>query len=544
MSRAETMLRRLPAHLEAARPGKMLFEVTAGLARDLDVLAAQLAAIRRAHRLGEADELPDLYALAALHGIRPGELDTLTMRFGRAASLLGAVRTAVGRPAALAAAEALLALWGLDAAAPRLAAFAEVPSPDLSGADGAAALDRLGTAVTTALRYTARMEAARTRIQRICARHAAGNGTVAAVLEGAASALDLDLGPLEHSADYFMHAAFARDRLSLTPPPLPPLTPNGQPRILGPLAPSAEVLGLIENPLRRVGTDPVARASGELFQLIRRGFERALLRVLVTGMGETVPLTFTPMLVNRDEGRGVGFAGAVPPGSVLEMDEDGRVKLDGVDVTSFAFGFQGATFADASAPDPAHDAAYDGAGTIFVEGVPPGALDRGFLFPHAGESMTMPGVAVGVTRLAFFTGDAYFAGGDDLTPVPVTPRPFQGVFDQSVAAPDPGADRPKSALVALSWIEHEAYKIRLVIPPRFRAFDADPDATELRRRLAGALDRFRPAGIALEIGFIDDAWTLGEGVLGDPDSSALAALTGGLALSPAPLEPVLAGGVP
>ena len=39
MSRAFALLDRLPAHLEATRPGKLLGDVTAALARDLDVLA-------------------------------------------------------------------------------------------------------------------------------------------------------------------------------------------------------------------------------------------------------------------------------------------------------------------------------------------------------------------------------------------------------------------------------------------------------------------------------------------------------------------------
>src|SRR5262249_27621961 len=153
-------------------------------------------------------------------------------------------------------------------------------------------------------------------------------------------ALDLDLGPIEHSPDRFMHAAFARDRLRLGSPPLPPAT---------------EVLGLIENPLRRTGTSAVERRSGERFDLVRRGFERALLQVRVTGTGETAPHTLGPMLVNRDKGHGVGFTGTVPQGSVLVFDEGGRVILDGADVTALAFSFEGAVFADADAPNHVHD---------------------------------------------------------------------------------------------------------------------------------------------------------------------------------------------
>src|SRR4029079_4010714 len=135
--------------------------------------------------------------------------------------------------------------------------------------------------------------------------------------------------------------------------------------------------------------------------LVRRGFERALLQVRITGMGEATPLTFGPLLVNRDEGHGVGFDGTVPSNSVLVFDESGRVTLDGTDVTSFAYAFRGATFADAAAPDTAHDATFDDLDVPYVQATPEGALDREFVFPHAGESIPMPGVAIGVTRFAY-----------------------------------------------------------------------------------------------------------------------------------------------
>jgi hypothetical protein len=203
-------------------------------------------------------------------------------------------------------------------------------------------------------------------------------------------------------------------------------------------------------------------------------------------------------------------------------------------MTSFAFAFQGATFADADAPDAEHDAVFDTA--AFAVATPAGALDRDFVFPHSGGSIPMPGVAIGVTRFAYFAGEAYFAAGDGATVVPVTPRPFQGVYDASVYNAAPGSDPPKSARVALSWIEHEAYKIRLMVPPRFLQFEDDPEAPELRRRLAQAVNRFRPAGVALEIGFIDEHWVLGEGTLGEAGGSAMAALTAGMMLWPTPAD--------
>ena len=82
--RAQNILRRLPAHLDLAREGKQIAEVTTALAQDLDTLSVVLARIRRAHRLLDADELRDLLRIAALHHIIPAEFAILFTRFAAA----------------------------------------------------------------------------------------------------------------------------------------------------------------------------------------------------------------------------------------------------------------------------------------------------------------------------------------------------------------------------------------------------------------------------------------------------------------------------
>ena len=67
MGRADSILGRFPAHFEALKPGKVLRSAVGALARDLDVQAAELAAIRRSHRLFDADVLSDLLLIAARH---------------------------------------------------------------------------------------------------------------------------------------------------------------------------------------------------------------------------------------------------------------------------------------------------------------------------------------------------------------------------------------------------------------------------------------------------------------------------------------------
>src|SRR5262249_14577180 len=127
---------------------------------------------------------------------------------------------------------------------------------------------------------------------------------------------------LFHSRDLFWHATFVRDRWPLLP---------GAP-------PATEALGLEENPRRRERYQNEECEDGQLFTVIRRGFGRELLQAEVLGV---LDRTVGPMVVNRDEGRGVGFASAVPDGKSLVFREDGRALLDGSDVTSLAYSWQG-----------------------------------------------------------------------------------------------------------------------------------------------------------------------------------------------------------
>jgi hypothetical protein len=147
MGRADSILGRFPAHFEALKPGKVLRSAVAALARDLDVQAAELAAIRRSHRVSDADVLSDLLLIAARHGIMASSLELLTMRFERARSLLKNLVAAADAAARDEAAARLLALWSLEGGEPKLALFAdrnEDGSPvELTGEAGRTA-DRRG----------------------------------------------------------------------------------------------------------------------------------------------------------------------------------------------------------------------------------------------------------------------------------------------------------------------------------------------------------------------------------------------------------------
>jgi hypothetical protein len=104
--------------------------------------------------------------------------------------------------------------------------------------------------------------------------------------------------------------------------------------------------------------------------------------------------------------------------------------------------------------------------------------------------------------------------------------------DGAVFAALPSEAPPTAAELALSWLEHEAYSVRVLIPKRFA--DLDSDEEHVNEHVRTALERFRPAGVKLEVAYLDDRWTLGEGVITGPTGDPNARLLGGTALWPQP----------
>lgn len=639
--RALTVLSRFPAHLDAARAGKQLFVVSNAVSLGLDDLSASLAGIRRAHRLGHADAITDIRLHGGLHRIGIDEFAPLERRLERLQEVAHDLKTAIDASDTAArdtSAELLCDLLGVLGPSPRLALFAPVVPPTIPPTppplpDLAAGATALLAAVSALTDFEGKREAVRARVRTLCDIHVHGNGTVAALLEAAASALDLEIdvdradsfkeelrpkvtiaqtgapgttryayvvvarslsknvdrqsaaaatttgngvlsvtdsnvvtwtlppdardflvfrvangadpttvglltptalpgnttsfrdtgqvatggGTIDpevddaffHSTDRFWHAAFVRQRVSVRPD----------------ASATDDIIGMEENPVRREPPDPppggappndVPRMHAELFDVYRRGFGRSLLQIHVTGIGSR---TIGPMLVNRDEGRGIGFVGKVSDGELLIFDEAGHVTLSGADVTADAFTWKGACFA-ANDDDPAapHDFVFDGPGVtddarraVFAVATPFDALDGSFAFPTAGDPLTVPGVGVGRTRYAFFVQEAHFSAVNDsvtpAVPIPLSPRTHAGFFDGAVFAPPPEADQQPAAKVALSWLEHEAYALRILLPRRYEQYDiaGEPTMSDLVRR---ALERHRPAGVDVRVEYVDDRWIL------------------------------------
>ncbi len=541
MGRASTILGRFPAHFEAARPGKLLGAVVAALARDIDVQAAQLAGIRRAHRVREADTVGDLLRIGALHGIRAGEMDVLFLRLALAAERIEALEDAeaADRPARIAD---LLALWPLDLPEEPLVPFtpaadldAPAPTPE-EAAD--AALEILLAAASAATRHGARRVALSNRIIRICRNHAQGNGTVRAMLEGAATALDLDILAVFHSDDRYLHAAETRDRLSLAPAGVPPVPGR------------IEVLGLEENPLRRAEQPPAERRHGECFEILRKGFDPARLEIGVTAEGDR---TIGPMIVNRDQGPGRGLCRDRAAGPDADLQRDRPRHHRRQRRHRLCLWLRGRACSPTRTPRPP--------ATPPSTSRPSSPRRRRARWTVALRSR-MPGPACQCPRwrsagrrwrsscrrdILGSPGKRRATPSRRRRPCWSPPRlgrlqgssPARGPRSGPCSLQGPGETRTTAALVSFAWREHEAYKVRVLIPPRFRALSDDPDGVEVTRRVTDAVDRFRPIGVAVETVFTDERWVLGQGMIADEGSAAAAllALSGGTVLWPAPEEP-------
>ena len=418
--RSVVVLSRFPAHLDATRPGKQLRVVADAVATSLDDLSASLAFIRRAHRLGHADATTDIQLHGALHRIGAIEFAAIEARIVRVLAATKVLQDAVTASDATAR----------DAAAIELRALLSVSGTTSDPAADANALLLAARALTD---YEGRREAYRARVRAESFIHSRGNGTVTALLEAAASALDLEFDASRARAfkqelrpvvtvsqngaagttpysyvviarslsknvdrqsgvvttttgnatldathnnvvswtlppdarDYLVfrtaNGANAADVGLLTPVALPgtttAFTDTGIAATIGVFDPETddelfhsqdrfwhsafvrerapagiptggEVIGMEENPVRREVTpeppdppDPskplgAPRKNAELFRVYRRGFGRSLLQVRIWGVGNR---TVGPMLVNRDEGRGIGFAGEVPDGATARL---------------------------------------------------------------------------------------------------------------------------------------------------------------------------------------------------------------------------------
>ena len=507
-ARTTTILRRFPRHLGADDPGKVFAEIVDGLGGELDVKSVQLGRVRRAHALGDADEERDLFLLAGLHDLRPGDFELTRLRLDAVRGTAATLRDQSSTEDELDAAAADLR--------PLLGLASDVFPAWPGEADAAPARARLAAALEGLAAYPSELDLLRSAVRRVVALHRSGNGTVAALLGAAAAHLGLELGGIADTADEYWHVARAADTLRLVRPEPPGATPPTSAPV-----PAADLLALEENPLREQDSAPVDRRSADRFHVLRSGFETVPATVRVIGVGDR---TVQPMVVDLDTGFGLVFTGTVGDGQELRFESDGRATLDGTSVARLSYSFRGGVFADA---DGKHRLDF-----TFAGGADPGrtatfavtqpiadALDPGATFPHADGLLQTTSLVVGESRFAFFVREAHHGREAATAPeelaVPVVEA---GIFDRSVFEPARTAGSPSSGKVGFSWQEHEPFAARLWIPLRYSTLDVDGEVP-VKERLRLLLDRHRAAGIHIYVEYADDRWTVPAGVLRDAGSS-------------------------
>ncbi len=495
-TRAATILGRFPRHLGLVREDKIFAGVVHGLSRDLDIKTMQLGRVRKAHRLGQAEEIRDLLLLAGLHDLKPIRFEILRRRL-----------------AAIAAEGDILADDGADSAA-REAALLKLgrllPVADFGPYGHEENHDDLALALAGMTGFKARLQGLRHQIRELVRIHCQGNGSVRGLLEATAAYLHLEVHKISHTGDDYWHIAHCRDLIAISE--------GAQPAP----AVSDDWLALEENPFKEEIIEPEEFKHGDIRKILRNGFDPVPINISVTGIADRACF---PMIVDINKGHGLYYAGTVNDGAVLEFKADGRVLLDGVEADSHAFAFSGAVFAEdkgqtqASAPDFAfcHDngRAPHGQAAFFVETEP---VAQGFSAapPFLGGLSPAISLAVGASYLKFFVRIAHF--GEHITN-PAGESYSAGILDSSLFALDQsgaGAEEG-AALIGFDWEEREAFKAVLWLPSRLESYDREGETT-LPVQLQPLLDRHRAAGIGLEIKYASDLWQLPYGHLTDSDS--------------------------
>jgi hypothetical protein len=267
-------------------------------------------------------------------------------------------------------------------------------------------------------------------------------------------------------------------------------------------------------------TGAVERRQDETFPVTRGGFFDGPVTISVTGVqGRTVK----PLVIDRTSHHGVGYDGVLADGQTLVFAADGTVLLDGADVTAKAFAFHGALVTDPrpqtdppSAPQPGDstfDAASDDADMVgFVVVEPEHAMDRRRPRPTVTplDHIPVTQLAIGESRWRFSVEEGAFDASG-----------FDGAVFALPAEPGALAALPPSGTVQLTWKENEPFAASVLIPSELKTLQdqglVDGDLPTLVR---AGLERFRAAGIRLDVRYFDRDWILGSSVLESIDAPA------------------------
>jgi len=477
--RGRQMLGRFPAFMRSEGRGKALATVAHALGRDLDEADRLLADIRDAHAISAAREERDLLQLASLLGLQ------------RADFLLLSKLQAQGFFAAGGAANAS------------------------SGAD---AYERAEQAYG---RYNTDLRQAITRMSRIVLR---GCATIPALLEGAMVLVNGDpRDPADAARDPEADARYP-EQIIVHPDAGQPMGGfiHGLPLRYGTMEATGDgaedgaedgagagsdggftrreregFIYLVENPVSDKQTTATPRHGRDRFRVSRGGFFHGPVAARLVGSGDRC---VRPRITNLATHRGWGYAGTVPDGVELVFTTEGRAFLDGAEVTAQCCIYKGALFEGAVFDDTTPP-------QVFAQSVPAQSLNRNRPLPVPTPTAPLPTLRLllGHSDWQFDVEEGAYNASD---------------FDACVFALPSGeaarAPLPAAAQVQMLWREHEPFTARLLLPAPLQSLEtALLGNSGLKALVRAGLERFRAAGIRLEVDWFEDTWVLDESVMRD-----------------------------
>lgn len=257
-----------------------------------------------------------------------------------------------------------------------------------------------------------------------------------------------------------------------------------------------DYLYLVENPLFEKQSEEKERRQRERFRITKAGFFDTTPAVKIMGVNKR---TVYPQIINVTTQQGIGFLGTVMQGQTLLFTQEGKAYLDGLNVTDRCYYFEGALFDEMS---PAAAEIND----RFVMVEPEGALQRKFPRPTLVplSELSMPELPLGDSDWRFSVREGVFDG--DAFNHCVFALPKNKLQLQSV---------PASGKTQILWQEHEPYALTILIPDDLQALDDFLEDVDLTSWIHAGLERFRSAGIRINIDYYSDEWILDHSVLRD-----------------------------
>jgi hypothetical protein len=254
-------------------------------------------------------------------------------------------------------------------------------------------------------------------------------------------------------------------------------------------------LYLVENPLMEKSSDMQDRRSRERFPVSKNGFFETRVAIRFVGIQHR---TVFPRLINITTRQGIGFNGIISQGQTLFFTREGRAYLNGLDVTARCYAFEGGLFDEQLTQNALADR--------FVVVAPEGALARNYPRPFTLPltQIEMPRMPLGESVWRFSVQEGVFDGDG---------------FDRCVFAlpADPVElnSLPASGRVEIVWDEHEPYSLTMLIPDDLTHLDNHLDAVDLTAWVRTGLERFRGAGIRVNVDYYSDDWIIDHSVLRD-----------------------------